>query len=201
MITISSSPLYGLILAGGKASRMQGNDKGLLKACGKMLVEYTIDALDPQTDQLMISANRHLDEYRTLGYPVISDSFGEYAGPLAGILSALEHIHEEALLVVAPCDMPELPTDLVQRLVAQLNNESAELCCVKTEDRLQPLVAVMQTSVHEHLKTYLQSDRHKVHDWLNSLKYTTVDYSDQETAFVNINTQEELSQFEQRIAI
>lgn len=180
---------------------MQGNDKGLLKACGKMLVEYTIDTLNPQIDQLMISANRNLDEYRTLGYPVINDSFGDYAGPLAGILSALEYIHEEALLMVAPCDMPELPNDLVQRLVTQLNNESAKLCCVKTENRLQPLVAVMHTSVHKHLKTYLKSDRRKVHDWLHLLSYTTVDYSDQETAFVNINTQEELSQFEQRIAV
>jgi len=177
---------------------MQGNDKGLLKAHGKMLIEYTLDKLRPQVDYIFISANRNLDDYKNFNYPVYTDTRSDYAGPLAGILTALENIHEEALLFVAPCDMPELPANLLNRLVDHLLSQEAEICCVNTQNRLQPLLAVMHTGVHANLRTYLESGNKKVQDWVKQLALTTVDYSDQETAFMNINTPDELEQYERQ---
>lgn len=177
---------------------MQGHDKGLLTAQGKMLIEYTIATLNRQVDHMVISANRNLDEYKRFKYPVFSDTQADYAGPLAGILTALDNIHEEALLLVTPCDMPMLPDDLAQRLSEQLLRQEAQICCARTKERLQPLVAIMHTGVRSNLEAYMKSGERKVQGWLQQLAFTTVDYSSQETAFININTQVELSQYEQQ---
>lgn len=111
----------GLVLAGGAARRLQaahpGADKGLLPLAGRPLAAWLIDNLAPQTSSLLISANRHLDTYRQLGYPVLADHFPDLPGPLAGIHAALQVCPTE-WLAVAACDTPFLPPDWVARLLA-----------------------------------------------------------------------------------
>jgi len=189
----SSLPVYAVVLAGGKARRMHGKDKGLLHVNGRKLIDYTIENISPQVDHVFISANRHIPQYQTLGYPVLLDSFGDYAGPLAGILSALENIHEDALLLVVPCDMPALPVDLVALLKQQLYAEGADICCIRQQHRIQPLLSIMHSRVHEHLKSYLQSGRYKVQEWLQALHFSTVPLENMH--LLNINSADELSKF------
>lgn len=111
--------ITGLILAGGAARRMQaahpGADKGLLPLAGRPLACWLIDNLKPQVDGLLISANRHLDDYRRLGLPVLTDRFPQLPGPLAGIHAALG-VCPTPWLAVAACDTPFLPADWVARL-------------------------------------------------------------------------------------
>lgn len=191
---LSSQAVYAVVLAGGKARRMQGKDKGLLEVNGRKLIDYTIENISPQVDHVFISANRNILQYQSLGYPVILDSFGDYAGPLAGILAALENIHEDDLLLVVPCDMPALSVDLVALLKKQLYVEGADICCIRQQHRLQPLLSIMHSRVHEHLKSYLQSGRHKVQDWVQALNFSTVPLED--VHLLNINSADDLSKFE-----
>lgn len=194
----SSLPVYAVVLAGGKARRMHGKDKGLLQVNGRRLIDYTIENISPQVDHVFISANRNIQQYQTLGYPVLLDSFGDYAGPLAGILASLEKIHEDALLLVVPCDMPALPPDLVTLLKQQLHADDADICCIQQQHRLQPLLSIMHTHVRKHLQTYLQSDKHKVLDWLQELRFSTVTLADE--SLLNINSADDLCEFEEQAA-
>lgn len=179
---------------------MQGHDKGLIRARGKRLVEYALEKLAFQVESVFISANRNIETYETLGFRVIADCYGEFAGPLAGILTALEYIPEDSLLLVVPCDMPDLPKDLATRMTFQLQQANADLCCVQNRDRLQPLVIIMHSRVRGQLRRFLESGQHKVHDWLDQSDLTTVDYRGHEKQFININTHDELLQYEQQQA-
>ena len=90
---MAEDPITGLVLAGGAARRLQaahpGADKGLLPLAGRPLIAWAIDNLAPQVQSLVISANRHLDDYRQLGHPVLPDRLPDMPGPLAGIHAAL----------------------------------------------------------------------------------------------------------------
>ncbi len=189
-------PVYAVILAGGMARRMQGKDKGLLQVNGRKLIDYSTENISHQVDHIFISANRNLEQYQALGHPVLIDSFGDYAGPLAGILAALEKIHDDALLVVVPCDMPKLPPNLVTQLKQQLYAENADICCIRQQHRLQPLINIMHSRVRESLQSYLQSGKHKVQDWVQAQQLSTVSVKDE--SLFNINSADDLYRFEQQ---
>ena len=103
--------ITGLVLAGGMGRRMDSRDKGLIAFRGKPMVAHVIERLAPQVGSLIINANRNLDQYGGLGYPVVSDEVSGYAGPLAGLHAGLRAC-TTPLIVTAPCDSPFLPTDL-----------------------------------------------------------------------------------------
>lgn len=176
---------------------MHGQDKGLQELNQIALIDYVIASLEPQVDTIIINANRNITEYEQRGYPVIADDFGEFEGPLAGIMAAMQTLPDDMLLLVVPCDMPILPANLVEQLVAQLQHDQAELCCVKLQQRLQPLISIIRTSTLTSLREYLLSGRHKVQDWVESLHYTCIDLD--EPGMFNINTPEDLSAFEKHI--
>ena len=115
-MSISPDDITAVILAGGRGERMGGMDKGMLILHKKPLVQHVIDAIEPHVQEILINANRHLDYYSGFGYPVIEDMFPGFAGPLAGILSSMHHIRTPWMLV-APCDVPGIPVDFVERLV------------------------------------------------------------------------------------
>jgi len=193
-----NNPVFSVILAGGLSRRMQGQDKGLLKVNNRSLIEFGIECISHQVDKILISANRNIPQYNKLGYPVLTDTFGEYAGPLAGILTALENIPEDSLLLVLPCDMPTLPHDLVAALKNQLMTEEADLCCVLQQQRLQPLVSIMHHRVQENLQQYLHKGQHKVQDWVQGLNFCTLPLTNE--SLFNINSPEDLIQFEEQAA-
>lgn len=204
MKTASIPPrrIAGLILAGGRGVRMGGVDKGLQSLRGEALVLHVAKRLAPQTDTLIISANRHLDAYRALGQPfganVVCDASDDFAGPLAGILAGLRAARTEYVLCV-PCDSPYLPMDLAARLAATLDASGAEIATVKTttDGRVSshPVFALLRTSLADDLAAALVAGEHKVRAWYARHMTTEVKFDD-ERAFYNVNTLQDLADLE-----
>lgn len=181
----------GVILAGGQARRLGGEDKGLVDLCGRPMIEHSIRVLSPQVKILMISANRNIEQYRAMGFSVVIDQFGNFEGPLAGLRRSLQAT-QTPLLATLPCDAPLAPTDFIARLNKPLSNSQALAAIAHDGQRLQPLFALFHREVLPSLEEYLAAGGRKVHDWAHSLSPVQVDFSDCSEAFRNINTQEDL---------
>src|SRR5450759_1054660 len=125
---IEPQDITGLILAGGRGSRMGGVDKGLQTFNGMPLALHTLTRLQMggAVCSIMINANRNLAAYESFGVPVWPDGLADYAGPLAGFLTGLESC-ETTYLVTVPCDTPLLPLDLVPRLAQALEAQDADI--------------------------------------------------------------------------
>lgn len=187
-----SSHVSGVILAGGKARRLGGQDKGLIELCGRPMIEHSIRVFAPQVQALVISANRNLEQYRALGYVVIEDSFGSYEGPLAGLWRALQ-ITQNPLLATLPCDAPLAPHDFVARLQAHFKPGQTLATIAHDGERLQPLFGLFSHHVLSGLSEFLKLGGRKVHDWVTSLDPVRVDFSDCTQAFRNVNTPADLA--------
>jgi molybdopterin molybdotransferase len=186
----------GLILAGGQGRRMGGVDKGLENFRGKRLVDHVYERLAPQVGGIIINANQNHDAYKSFGVRVVSDAIGNFAGPLAGLHSGLS-VSRRPYLASVPCDSPFLPEDLVERLMARLNESGAELAVAKTGDQPHPVFCLARRSVLEHLTNFLKGGGRKIDAWYASLDVVEVDFNDQARAFSNFNTREELASFEE----
>lgn len=194
----SSAPeVTGVVLAGGQGSRMGGIDKGLQPFRGKPMAAHVIERLGPQVDELLINANRNLDEYGRFGHRVIADEIEGFAGPLAGFERGLAHARGR-LVVTAPCDSPFLPEDLVTRLRAALEANRADLAVARTGDQAHPVFSLMRRDVHASLVEFLGCGQRKIDKWYGGLRVVEVPFDDEAQAFVNINTREELSSLEPR---
>src|SRR3982751_3115899 len=150
MSPIPREDITGLILAGGRGSRMGGVDKGLQSHRGMPLAMHAVLRLSPQVGELMINANRNLGAYEALGVPVWPASLPDYAGPLAGFLTGLERC-ETPYLVTVPCDTPQFPEDLVSRLAAALVADDAEIALAATREgdevQVHPVFCLMRASL------------------------------------------------------
>lgn len=196
---IDTSQITGLVLAGGRGSRMGGVDKGLQAYRGMPLAMHALLRLGPQVGELMVNANRNLAAYESLGAPVWPDALADYPGPLAGFLAGLERCTTPFLATV-PCDSPHFPEDLVARLAADLDAQQAELAMAATREnselRLQPVFCLMRASVMESLVRFTSSGRRKIDAWTATLRTVTVPFDDAR-AFANANTVDELRQLQQ----
>ncbi len=181
----------GIILAGGKARRMGGVNKGLVPFRGKPLIAHVLERFMPQVDSLIINANQDIDRYSRWGYPVISDSIPDFAGPLAGFLAGMTAA-STPLLATVPCDTPFLPSNLLQQLSLALDSGDFELATVRTGQHLQPVFCLCKTSIRPSLSAFLQEGEHKVESWFERLRMVAVDFPDQSEAFANFNTLREL---------
>ena len=179
--------ITGVILAGGRARRMNGVDKGLLEFAGKPLVEHTLARLAPQVSEIMINTHRNHLRYASYGLTLVADKLEGYCGPLAGIHSAMCAAQTD-YVVTTPCDSPLIPSDLVQRMLLTLMREKAELCTVHDGTRLQPICTMIPRTLTTDLHGYLMSGGRKVEDWLRRHRLAVADFSDQPEAFLNINT-------------
>jgi len=192
--------ITGLVLAGGRGSRMGGVDKGLQLHAGVPLALHAIRRLMPQVGTVMLSANRHLDQYAEFGVPVWPDDTDERPGPLAGFLSGLTHCATRYLVTV-PCDAPNFPTDLVTRLATELIAQQASIAIAATRAgdglQLQPVFCLMTSDLQDDLRAYLQSGQRQVERWATQHHCATVLF-DEVTAFANANTPQELQQLQQR---
>ena len=148
---IDRDDITGLILAGGRGSRMGGVDKGLQAHLGMPLAMHALLRLSPQVGEMMINANRNLAAYESMGAPVWPDALPDYPGPLAGFLAGLEHC-ETPYLATVPCDSPHFPEDLVARLAERLDADDAEIAIAATREdgelRLQPVFCLMKHDGH-----------------------------------------------------
>jgi molybdopterin-guanine dinucleotide biosynthesis protein A len=183
--------ITGLILAGGQGRRMGSVDKGLQMLRGRPMVEWVIDRLKPQVDEVLINANQNLEAYAQFGHRVVPDDIGGFAGPLAGLHAGL-HAAGNELVVTCPCDSPFLAADLVARLHEALRAHDADLAVARTGEQLHPVFSLVQRKVFAHLGQFLESGGRKIDAWYATLKTVEVDFDDQALAFSNINTREEL---------
>jgi molybdopterin-guanine dinucleotide biosynthesis protein A len=194
--------ITGLILAGGRGSRMGGVDKGLQPYAGVPLAMHALMRLGPQVGQVMINANRNLGAYDAFGVPVWPDADTDYAGPLSGFLAGLEHC-ETPYLVTVPCDSPLFPVDLVQRLAAALVENDAEIAMAATREgsglqarlQVQPVFCLMKTALLESLIRFTRSGQRKIDKWTAQHRCVQVPFDDAQ-AFANANTPAELQQLQ-----
>ncbi len=196
---IAPSEITGLLLAGGRAQRMGGIDKGLVPFQGKPLIEHAIQRLGPQVSGLLINANRNQDIYSQYGYPVVTDENQDFAGPLAGYLVGLKAC-KTPYMVTAPCDSPLFPTDLVVALADRLEKEEVNIAYASSQDSegkiwAQPVFCLMKREVLDSLEQFLANGQRKIDRWFASQDACTAIFVN-ESAFTNANTPEELAQLE-----
>lgn len=182
-----------VILAGGMSRRMGGDDKGLIELLNKPMIKHIIDRIIPQVKEIMISANRNLTRYASFGYPVFNDEKSGYLGPLAGIITTMAKTKADYLLVV-PCDCPLLPLDLVDRMLAQIENQNAELAVASDGKREHPVIMLLKTNLRQSIKIFLNSGERKVGLWYANHHYVVTEFSEQPNAFMNVNTPEQKQQ-------
>lgn len=181
-------PITTVILAGGKGTRIGGN-KGLQLLHGKALIDWVLDAIRAQSDEILINANTNKSDYANRGVGVIADASLEYAGPLAGLQAAL-HSAQYDWVACVPCDTPFLPDDLIHRLRSAIT-PTTEVVVAIADGQRQPTIALYRKDVLPKLDAYLDSGARKVGDWLNTLRLSEVVFEDA-VAFANINSLHEL---------
>jgi molybdenum cofactor guanylyltransferase len=205
---ITAEDITGLVLAGGRGSRMGGVDKGLQAFNGTALALHALLRLGPQVGQTMVNANRNLAAYESFGAPVWPDGLADYAGPLAGFLVGLERCETPWLLTV-PCDTPLFPLDLASRMAEALEREDAEIAMASgaepQEDgsvqmRTQPVFCLLRADLLESLVRFTQGGGRKIDAWTATHKTVRVPFDrpgDDPRAFYNANTLAELHALEQ----
>lgn len=191
-------PISAIILSGGRATRMNGLDKGLIVLQNKPLIQHVIERLTPQVDEIIINANREISAYKKFGLQVLQDEHENFIGPLAGFSLGLTHAKHDYVLTV-PCDSPQLPQDLAERLMKYLLNHDADIAIAISKDNLYPVFSLSKKSMLPSLTHYLQQGERKVSTWQKSLKYVVVDFSDDPDAFINLNTLEDLMTLETQL--
>lgn len=196
--------MTGLVLAGGRGSRMGGVDKGLQLFHGTPLALHTLRRLQSQVSVILINANRNLPTYASYGVPVWPDALADYPGPLAGFLAGLEHCATTYLITV-PCDTPRFPTDLASRLHAALTAQQVDIAMALAPEedgqlRKQPVFCLLRQSLKGSLMAFIQGGGRKIDAWTAQHKTVVVPFNqpqDDPRAFFNANTLAELHTLEQ----
>lgn len=188
--------ITAIILAGGQSSRMNGKDKGLQLLNGKPLYQHVIEHIKHQVDSIIINCNRNFEKYQCAGYPTFSDDFKGFWGPLSGIYSGLVRSTTSWNLFVS-CDTPFLPDNLITRLSMYTSSSKA----IYPFDGIyyHPTILLINKTVIQELKTYLEQGNRKLMLFLEKIDAIPVDFSDQPSCFININTPEILNKMNQSI--
>jgi molybdopterin-guanine dinucleotide biosynthesis protein A len=206
---IAPEDITGLILAGGRGTRMGGVDKGLQNFNGVPMALHTMLRLQMQVRHVIINANRNLAAYESFGAAVWPDVLDDYAGPLAGFLTGLEHC-ETPYMVTVPCDTPMFPHDLVARLAQALERDQAEIAMAAAPEterngqvsvRTQPVFCLLRVDLLESLVKFTHAGGRKIDAWTAQHKTVIVPFDqagDAPQAFSNANTVTELQQLESR---
>ncbi|HEU5339082.1 MAG TPA: molybdenum cofactor guanylyltransferase MobA [Sulfuricaulis sp.] len=198
--SIPRDDITGVILAGGRARRMGGIDKGLILLNGRPMVEYVITAMRTEVNKLMINANRHLEQYAAFGCPVIPDIMNGYLGPLAGIASGM-HASSTPYIVTAPCDSPLIASNLVQRLYETLTREGADISVAHDGERMHPVFALIRRDLLPNLLDFLDTGQRKIDLWYAQHRLAVAYFRDQPEAFRNVNNPEERAELENELEV
>jgi len=185
-----------VILAGGMARRMGGVDKGWMELAGKPLVRHVLDVVEPQVSKCLVNANRSLDAYGALGWPVVADLEEGFHGPLMGMATGLKHATTEWVLFV-PCDGPNLPEVLAERMLQAAIKQNADIAVAHDGKRMQPVVALIRRSLLPALKQALADGERKIDRWYQTQALAEVDFSDYPDAFINVNRKDDLEALQQ----
>ncbi|WP_434461977.1 molybdenum cofactor guanylyltransferase MobA [Serratia plymuthica] len=186
--------ITGIILAGGRATRMGGEDKGLVQVARIPLYQHVLARLQPQVGSIAISANRNQARYQESGLPTIGDLTTDFSGPLAGILAGLRYAATEWVVFV-PCDVPDFPTTLVEQLWQQKGPALAAYA--SDGERAHPTLALLHTSLAPQLAGYLARGDRKLMLFLDAAGARQVTFTGQQAAFHNLNTREDCLRWQQ----
>ncbi|XBS69833.1 molybdenum cofactor guanylyltransferase MobA [Acerihabitans sp. KWT182] len=191
---MTKTPITGVILAGGRSSRMGGEDKGLIPINGRPLYRHVLDRLSGQVTTALINANRHLDQYRQCGLPVITDTLPDFQGPLAGMLSGLKAANT-SWVVFAPCDAPVFPSDLVARLWQ--GKRDANAAFAHSGGRDHPAFALLNRALVSRLEDFLSRGERRVMLFLTQVNAAKVIFPARYPTFANLNTPQDLADWAQ----
>lgn len=188
-----------VILAGGLARRMGGQDKGLVELGNKPMVCWTLDAVEHLTSDIVINANRNREIYESFGKPVINDLHEGHLGPLAGLYSAMQSLSRQHVFM-CPCDSPFVQPSLLAKLKQAVDNSDGDIFVAHDGERLQPVFAIVSASLSGSLDEFLKSGERKIDKWYSAHNMIGVDCSDCQDSFRNINTEEERLAAEQELS-
>lgn len=195
--------IAGVILAGGRATRMGGGDKGLRPLGKQRLMDHVLARLSPQVDLLGINANGDPARFAEFGLPVFADSLPDHPGPLAGVLAGLDWAAEQGAtaIVTAAADTPFFPRDLVARLTAEAGPSGLCLAASPDEDgkmQRHPTFGLWPVALADDLRTALRGGLRKIVLWTDGHGAGTARFdSTPFDPFFNINTPEDIATAEQ----
>ncbi len=189
MKNIVKSDITAVILSGGRATRMNVQDKGLILFNDKPLISYVVDIIHQDVHNILVSANRNLFAYQKFG-EVVTDSLPGFQGPLAGILSALIKVKTKYLLVV-PCDGPFINQSLVARLLENMQKSDVNICVAMQGQKMHPTFSLIKTNLKDNLSEFLTQGNRKTGMWFKSNHAQKVDFLDQADMFINLNSPED----------
>lgn len=187
----------GVILAGGRSSRMGVPRKALLELAGQPIIKYVIEKLAPDVDTLLLSCEGETSDFDRYGLAIVPDLLPDYRGPLTGLYSALQFLCDQdhdASLVLCPCDAPFIPENLVQVLLDADQARQKKVIAISYEGVLQPTFSLWQS---HHLplirEAVVEQGRGGLKHLLMSLPHELVEWPTQKPPpFYNVNTPGEL---------
>lgn len=197
----------GVLLAGGLARRMGGGDKPMKTIAGRTILERVIERLKPQCDQIILNANGDASRFASFGLPVVADTIEGFAGPLAGVLTALDwtaaHRPDVEWVLSTATDCPFLPHDLVARLQHARISKGAQLAVAASGDQVHPVIGLWNVALREDLRHALVvEDMRKIDRWTARYKLATVTWPDKPIdPFFNANTIEDLAEAERLVSL
>ena len=194
-----SKPVTGVVLAGGRGRRMNGEDKGLIPLGREPLIARVLASLQAQVDAVMVVANRNQDDYRAYCPRVLADAVGAFDGPLAGILTALRGA-DSPWLAVVPCDVPGCPADMVERLLVAAETAGAPGAVVAVGEQIQPLFALLSRTLLGDLEQAWAEGVRSPRRWYHRVGLARLYYPEGCDDFLNLNTPREWRDAEQGMA-
>ena len=190
----SDSRIGAVVLAGGLARRMGGQDKGLIDLAGQPMAQYVLRTIAESVDQIIVNANRHIDRYEALAQPfaaeVVPDKLSGHLGPLAGLSAALESLATD-FVFMCPCDSPFLQAQLLDDLLEACLRDDADIAVPHDGQRLQPVFCVVHRRVKPMLDDFLASGERKIDRWFEQHHICQVAACNYADSFRNINTEQE----------
>ena len=196
--SMAGENIVGILLAGGKSRRMGGGDKCLLQLGGKTILQHAIDRATPQVSNLILNINGDPDRFSHYNLNVVSDGIGNFAGPLAGVLTGMHWVMENQpeckWIVTFPTDTPFFPMDLVSKLYGAVSDNKAELACAASGDRHHPVFGVWPVNLFAALKVaMIDNGVRKIDDWTSGYNLKAVKFEFTKIdPFFNINRPEDL---------
>ncbi|MCU0839253.1 MAG: molybdenum cofactor guanylyltransferase MobA [Rhodospirillales bacterium] len=190
---VGTDQVVGVLLAGGRSSRMGGGDKCLLPLAGHPMLDHVIARARPQVAQLILNANGGGERFARFQLPIAADPVDGFAGPLAGVLAALEWA--QAVMPGCPwvvsfaTDTPFLPRDLVATLLAAMERERGEMACAASQGRAHPTFGLWPVRLAAALRHALVAEGiRKIDHWTARYRLVTAEFSAEPCdPFFNVN--------------
>ena len=189
-MSASVEVIAAVILAGGRGTRMDGADKGLVEYQQRPLIEWVLQAVRPQVGEVLISANRNIDAYAQYGCRVVQDATPDFPGPLAGVLAAMDAVTTSWMLVT-PCDSPHMPANLAQKLLEAAQAADTHIAIAVDPQREHYTTMLVQTRLADSLRDYLHNGQRAVHVWQQGFNPARAMFACEDLQ--NLNTQADLA--------